>query len=291
VERLRRSMLYIPGSSMKMLEKAKGLEADSLIIDLEDAVALSQKEAARKTVVSALKSLDFGDKERNVRINAISTPFGRDDIKAVVGAKPDGLVIPKVNSAEDVKEVEALVDVAEKECGIDKDKIYLLAMIETPLAIVNIEGIASSSKRLKAMLFGAADYTKETRGKITKERLELIYPLNRMVIAARIAGIDAIDSPYFNVKDEEGLIYHTKIVRNMGYDGKSVIHPAQIKPVNEIFTPTKEDVEFAKKAIEAFKEAEAKGIGATVVDGQLVERLHVETAKRTLTIAQKAGIV
>lgn len=291
MERLRRSMLYIPGSSMKMLEKAKGLEADSLIIDLEDAVALSQKEAARETVVSALKSLDFGDKEKNVRINAISTPFCRDDIKAVVRGKPDGLVIPKVNSAEEVKEVEALVDAAEKECGVEKGKTNLLAMIEAPLAIVNIEGIALSSKRLKAMLFGAADYTKETRGKITKERLELLYPLNRMVIAARIAGIDAIDSPYFDVKDEDGLVYHTKIVRNMGYDGKSAIHPVQIKPINDIFSPTKEDVEFAKKVIEAFKEAEAKGIGATVVDGQLVERLHVETAKRTLLIAQRAGIV
>jgi citrate lyase subunit beta/citryl-CoA lyase len=164
-------------------------------------------------------------------------------------------------------------------------------MIESPQSIVNINEIAASTKRLKAMLFGAADYTKETRGKITKERLELLYPLNKMVIAARVSGIDAIDSPYFDIKDAEGLVYHTNIVRNMGYDGKSVIHPSQVKPVNDIFTPTKEEVEFAKKVIEAFKQADEQGIGATVVDGQLVERLHAESAKRTLMIARRAGIL
>ena len=291
MDRLRRSMLYVPGSSMKMLEKSKELEADSLIIDLEDAVAISQKDAARDIVCSALKKLDFGNKEKNVRINALSTPFGKTDIEAIAGAKPDALVIPKVNRAEDIKEVEALVEALERRSGLEPGSISLHAMIETPLAIININSIASSSKRLRAMLFGAADYTKETRGKITKERLELLYPLNKIVLAARVSGIDAIDSPYFDVKDQEGLIHHTKIARNMGYDGKSVIHPAQIKPVNEIFTPSKEEIEFAKKVIDAFNEAEAKGIGATVVDGHLVEKLHVETAKRTLMIAQKAGIV
>jgi len=284
-------MLYVPGSSRKMLEKARELDADSLIIDLEDAVAISQKDAAREIVIKALKELDFGEKEKNVRINAISTPFGKDDLKAVIRAKPDAVVIPKVNKPEDVEEVESLINSLEREYGFEIGTILIHVMIETPLAIVNINKIAASSKRLKAMLFGAADYTKETRGKITKERLELLYPLNKIVLAARISGIDAIDSPFFDIKDQDGLIYHTKIAANIGYDGKSVIHPSQIKPVNEIFTPTKEEVEFAKKVIEAFKEADDKGIGVTVVDGQLVERLHVETAKRTLMIAERAGII
>jgi len=291
VDRLRRTMLYVPGSSTKMLEKGKDLDVDSLIIDLEDAVALSQKDAARETVVKALNEIDFGNKEKNVRINALSTPFGESDLKEVIKAKPDAFVVPKVNRAEDLLQVDALLSSLEKENGLAPGTISLHAMIESPHAIVNINEIAASTKRLKAMLFGAADYTKETRGKITKERLELLYPLNKMVLAARVNGIDAIDSPFFDIKDTEGLIYHTNIVRNMGYDGKSVIHPSQIKPVNDIFTPTKEEVEFAKKVIEAFKQADEQGIGATVVDGQLVERLHAEAAKRTLMIAQRAGIV
>jgi len=291
VERLRRTMLYIPGSSDKMIQKSIGLEADSLIIDLEDAVAPAQKDAARATVAEALKNIDFGEKEKNVRINALGTPYGKADIKAVVKAKPHGIVIPKVNTADDVIAVEVLVKEAELEAGIKEGSTNLHAMIESPKSIVNIDSIALSSKRLKALLFGAADYTKEMMGRITLERLEAVYPLSRIVIAARVAGIDAIDSPFFNIKDEEGLVKHTQFVVNLGFDGKSCIHPAQIGPVNKLFSPTENEIERAKKIIDAYEIAKQQGKGAIEVDGELIEQLHVDSAKRVLAKAQKAGLI
>ncbi|MBI5376344.1 MAG: CoA ester lyase [Candidatus Schekmanbacteria bacterium] len=291
MERLRRTMLYIPGSSDKMIQKSIGLEADSLIIDLEDAVAPAQKDAARATVAEALKNIDFGEKEKNVRINALGTPYGKEDIKAVVKARPHGIVIPKVNMADDVIAVEVLVKEAELEAGIKEGSTNLHAMIESPKSIVNIDSIALSSKRLKALLFGAADYTKEMTGRITLERLEAVYPLSRIVIAARVAGIDAIDSPFFNIKDEEGLVKHTQFVVNLGFDGKSCIHPAQIGPVNKLFSPTENEIERAKKIIDAYEIAKQQGKGAIEVDGELIEQLHVDSAKRVLAKAQKAGLI
>lgn len=291
MERLRRSMLYVPGSNEKMINKSTGLDVDSLIIDLEDAVAASKKNNARALVVELLKKTDFGGKEKNVRINSLESGLGGEDIKAVVPSEPHSLIIPKINNAEDVKKVEALVGEAEKSARIKAGSINLMAMIETSQAIANIDEIASSSKRMKALLFGAADYTKETRGRITAERFEAIYPLNRILIGARCAGIDAIDSPYFNVRDEEGLIRHTQFVVNMGFDGKSVIHPGQIGPVNRLFSPSKQEIEFAKKIIDAYEKAKGEGKGAIEVDGQLVEQLHVDNAKRVILKAEKARII
>ncbi|RMF93231.1 MAG: CoA ester lyase [Candidatus Schekmanbacteria bacterium] len=291
VERLRRTMLYVPGSSEKMINKSTTLEVDSLIIDLEDAVAITEKENARSLVAEMLLKVDFGEKEKNVRINSLETPFGEEDIRTIVPSKPDGIIIPKVNCAEDVRKVERIVEEVEKSTTVEVGSINLMAMIETPQGIANIDEIASSSKRMKALLFGAADYTKETRGRITQERLEAIYPLNRILIAARCAGIDAIDSPYFNVRDEEGLVKHTQFVVNMGYDGKSVIHPGQIAPVNKLFSPTEEEIAFAKKIIDAYEKAKAEGKGAIEVDGELVEQLHVDNAKRVLLKAEKAGLL
>ncbi len=291
MERLRRSMLYVPGSSEKMINKSTGLEVDSLIIDLEDAVAALEKDNARALVADLLQKVDFGDKEKNVRINSLETPHGEKDIKTVVPSKPHGIIIPKVNCAEDVKKVEKVVDEAEKSAGIDGGSINLMAMIETAQGIANIDEIAESTKRMKALLFGAADYTKETRGRITAERLEAVYPLNRILIAARCAGIDAIDSPYFNVRDEEGLIHHTQFVVNMGFDGKSVIHPGQIAPVNKLFSPSEQEIAFARKIIDAYETAKKEGKGAIEVDGELVEQLHVDNAKRVILKAEKAGII
>lgn len=291
MERLRRTMLYVPGSSEKMINKSTTLEVDSLIIDLEDAVAITEKENARSLVAEMLLKVDFGEKEKNVRINSLETPFGEEDIRTIVPSKPDGIIIPKVNCAEDVRKVERIVEEVEKSTTVEVGSINLMAMIETPQGIANIDEIASSSKRMKALLFGAADYTKETRGRITQERLEAIYPLNRILIAARCAGIDAIDSPYFNVRDEEGLVKHTQFVVNMGYDGKSVIHPGQIAPVNKLFSPTEEEIAFAKKIIDAYEKAKAEGKGAIEVDGELVEQLHVDNAKRVLLKAEKAGLL
>lgn len=289
--KLRRSMMYIPGSSQKMLDKARELPADSLIIDLEDAVAPGQKEAARDLVLNTIKTVDFGQRELTVRINALSTPYGLKDLEAIARGKPEAIIIPKVNQAEDVHEVAAVVQRIEKESGYPEGCIQLHLMIETPAGVVNIDSIAGCSPRIGALIFGAADYTKETRGRITPDRIELLYPLTRILLAARMAEIDAIDSPFFDIKDTEGLVMHAKMAANLGYDGKSLIHPSQIEPVNKIFTPSVEEIEFAKRVVVAYEQGEKEGRGAVALDGKLIEHLHAEAARRTLLIAKQAGVI
>lgn len=289
--RLRRSMMYIPGSSQKMLDKAKDLPADSFILDLEDAVAPGQKEAARDLTFKTITSVSFGHRELTVRINALSTSFGLQDLQVIARGKPDAIVIPKVNQPEDVFEVSSILNRLEKEEGLQEDSIQLHLMIETPAGIANIDKIAGCHPRIGALIFGAADYTKETRGIITHDRIELLYPLSRILVAARVAGVDAIDSPFFDIKDTEGLVKHTRMAANLGYDGKSLIHPSQIEPVNKIFTPSLEEVELAKKVVEAYEQGEREGRGAVALDGKLIEHLHATAARRTLLIAKQAGVI
>ncbi len=288
--RLRRTMLFVPGGNDKLLTKGLGLDVDSLILDLEDSVALDKKASAREAVAEALRSADFGGKEKVVRINSLMTEYGKSDIAAVARGNPDALLLPKVNRPEDILDYDTLVNEAEKSEGLSSGSIGLVALIETPLGIINIDAIASASSRMNGLLFGAADFTRETRGRITPGRLELYYPLIRILLAARMAGIDAIDTPYFDIKDTEGLVRHTQQARDMGYDGKAIIHPSQVEVVNGIFTPTMEEVTYAKRVIDAFEEAKAEGRGATQLDGQLIENVHVSMAQRILRIAEEAGL-
>jgi len=291
MERLRRSVLFLPGSSQKMIEKAARSEADTIIIDLEDGVSTSQKINARQQATTALKSLDFGDRERTIRINPLDTPFGRDDLSMVVQGAPDALVIPKVNSPEEVAEVDRLLTQAEKEAQLPVGKVKLILLMETPAAIIRANAIAGCCPRISALIFGAADYSREIRGKITPQRLELLYPLNQLLLAARMAGIDAIDSPHFAIDDIDGLIQQAQMAAAMGYDGKGVIHPKQIEPVNRVFTPSLEEIAQAKKILEAFEKAEREGVGVIALEGQMIENVHVAIARRTLRIAQKAGLL
>jgi citrate lyase subunit beta / citryl-CoA lyase len=291
MKRLRRSMLFLPGSSQKMIEKATKAEADSIIIDLEDGVSIGQKINARQQATDAIKTLDFGDRERTIRINSLDTPFGQDDLFAVVQGAPDALVIPKVNGPENVLEINRLLMQAEEQTRLPSQGIKLILLMETPNAIVNAYDIAGCCSRISALIFGAADYSRETRGKITRNRLELLYPLNRLLLAARMAGIDAIDSPHFAIDDIEGLIEQARMASAMGYDGKAVIHPKQIEPVNQVFTPSLEEIAHAKKVIAAFEKAEEEGVGVIALEGQMIENVHVAIAQRTMRIAQKAGLI
>jgi len=274
-----------------MIVKAAQSQADSVIIDLEDGVSPDQKINARQQATEALKNLDFGPRERTVRINPLSTPLGRDDLFMVVQGVPDALVIPKVNSPDDVLEVDRLLTQAEEQTRLPLQSIGLLLLMETPAAIVNAVEIASCCPRIKALIFGAADYSREMRGRITRERKELIYPLTQLLLAARMAGIDAIDAPHFAIDDLEGLVEQAEMVAAMGYDGKAVIHPKQIEPVNRVFTPSPEEIAQAKRIIEAFNKAQEQGIGVIALDGQMIENVHVAMAQRTLWIAQKAGLI
>ncbi len=289
--KLRRSVLYVPGSSEKMLSKSIGLDADALVLDLEDGVALSQKEEARNQVLDALKTVDFGDKEKIVRINGLITEFGHADLETIVEGRPDSILIPKVNGPVEMLEVDSIVAHLENKHGLPHDEIKLMVMVETPAAVLNLPIIADCSTRATALCFGAADFMKETGGRITRGRREALFVLTQMVLAARVVGIDAIDTPYFNIKDEEGLVETTEMVRDLGFDGRCVIHPSQIEPVNRIFSPSQEEIEYAQKVIKAYQEAEALGRGTIALEGELIEALHVEVAQRVLRVAERAGLI
>jgi citrate lyase subunit beta/citryl-CoA lyase len=287
MDRLRRAMLFVPGGNEKLLSKAIGLEVDALILDLEDSVAVDKKASAREAVAETLRSVNFGKKEKVVRINSIAGEYGRSDISAILRSKADTLLLPKVNRPQDVCDYDSLITEIEKKEGLAPGDIGLIALIETPAGIINIDAIATASSRLNGLLFGAADYTRETRGRITPGRLELYYPMIRILLAARVAGIDAIDTPYFDLKDPQGLEQHTRQAKDMGYDGKAMIHPGQAETVNRIFTPSEEEVEYSKRVLEAFEKAKAGGKGPTQLNGQLIENVHVAMAQRILMIAEK----
>jgi citrate lyase subunit beta/citryl-CoA lyase len=282
-------MLFVPGGNEKLLMKGLSLAVDSLILDLEDSVATEKKADAREAVTEALRTANFAGKEKVVRINSLLTEHGRADIKTVLKGHPDAILLPKVNSPQDIIECDAAIaDVCQRE-RISQSSIGIIALIETPLGIVNIDSIAASSPRLSGLLFGAADYTRETRGRITKSRFELYYPMIRILLAARVAAIDAIDTPYFDIRDTDGLELHTRQAKDMGYDGKAIIHPSQIDVVHRIFTPTKEEVEYSRRVLEVYEKAQSEGKGATQLDGQLIENLHVEIARRILLNDEKAN--
>ncbi|MBI5606819.1 MAG: CoA ester lyase [Deltaproteobacteria bacterium] len=289
-ERLRRTLLFIPGGNEKVLNKGLGLEVDGLILDLEDSVAPDRKTSAREAVAEAIRGADFGCKEKVVRINALSTMYGREDIEGVVRGNPDTILVPKVDRAEDIKAYDRLIAEVEEKEGLVAGNIGLIALIESPWGVINIESIALACPRMRGLLFGAADFTRETRGKITADRLELLYPMMRILLAARIAGIDALDTPYFDIKDTEGLERHALQAKAMGYDGKALIHPGQIEVVNRIFTPTREEIDYAQRVIEAFQAARREGKGVIQLDGKMVENLHVAMAERILKIAEQAGV-
>lgn len=290
-ERLRRTMLFLPGSNRKMIEKAATLEADGIIIDLEDAVAPTQKAAARELAAAALREVDFGRRERTVRINPLATEYGRSDLLTVAAAKPDAVVIPKVSHPADVLEVDELLHQVENKMGLPSGGISLILLMETPSAVVRAVEIATCTPRISGLLFGAADYSLEIRGRLTPDRQELLVPLTQILLAARVAGVDAIDSPHFDLDDHSGLVCQTQAVARLGYDGKAVIHPKQISPVNQVFTPTPEEVVYARRVIEALEKAQQEGQGLLSLDGKLIENPHLHMAQRTLKIAERAGVL
>ncbi|TET75089.1 MAG: CoA ester lyase [Candidatus Aminicenantes bacterium] len=282
-------MLFVPGGNEKLLSKGLGLDVDAIIIDLEDSVAPQMKKEARMQVAEALNKEGFRDKEKVVRVNSLKTDFGYDDLTIMSESQADTLLIPKVDGPDDIKKVDSIISKGEKEGGTFHGNIELIALIESPMGILYADQIAFCNPRLTGLLFGAGDFVRETRGRITPDRKELYYPLSRMLLAARAANIDAIDSPYFNIKDPQGLEQHTMQARLLGYDGKAIIHPNQVEIVNRIFTPDDDEISLARRIIGAHEKAKAEGKGATTVDGELVENVHAVIAQRTLSIARKTG--
>ncbi|GAB3106599.1 CoA ester lyase [Aestuariicella hydrocarbonica] len=278
--RPRRSVLYMPGSNSRALEKAKTLAADTLVLDLEDAVAPEQKIAARAQVVDAVKAGGYGYREMVIRVNGLDTPWSEDDILAVASAPVAAVCVPKVESPEQVLRVVELLNRG----GAD-ESVTVWAMIETPRGLVNVQAIAASHPRLSLLMMGTSDLAKEMRIPHTPDRIGFIVALSECVLAARLNGLDALDGVHLDLHDQESLRLICEQGRNLGFDGKTLIHPNQIAVTNEVFGPEPQEVDRAERIIAAFTQAESEGKGVVVVDGKLVENLHVEEAKRTLAIA------
>lgn len=265
-----RSVLYIPASKERALEKVRGLAVDAIIFDLEDAVAVEEKAAARQVLATALTQ-DYGARYKIVRINGLDTPWGADDIAATKGA--DAVLLPKVDRAADVEALAELVG-----------DLPIWAMMETPLGILNAAEIAAHPQ-LAGMVMGTNDLAKDLNCRFRADRLPLISSLQMCLLAARSHGVVAIDGVYNAYLDEDGLHDECEQGRDMGFDGKTLIHPAQLAVANASFAPSAEEIDLARRQIEAFDAAEAEGLGVAVVDGKIVENLHIVTARQTLAKA------
>jgi citrate lyase subunit beta/citryl-CoA lyase len=282
--RPRRSVLYMPGSNARALEKAKTLPVDGVILDLEDAVAPDAKAAAREQVVAAVKAGGFGAREVFIRINGLDTPWTADDLTAAAAAAPDAILIPKISTAEQLERIAARL------LGMHTDKkVRIWAMIETPTAIFNVRHVAAAAAdaetRLAGFVLGTNDLAKETRARLLPGRAPMVAWLTTCVLAAREFGIDILDGVYNDISDADGFAQECAQARDFGFDGKTLIHPDQIGPCNAAFSPPPDEVAQARKTIAAFDLPENKDKGVVQIDGRMVERMHAEMARRTVAIA------
>jgi citrate lyase subunit beta/citryl-CoA lyase len=277
--RPRRSVLYMPGANERALEKAKDIPADALILDLEDAVAPDAKPEARERVCAAVSGGGYGGRELTIRANGIGTPWHDDDLKAIAAAGPDAVVVPKVDSAADVHAIEAAL-----EAGGAPDRTRIWAMLETPVAMLHAEEIAAASERLAVLVMGTNDLSKELHAVRVPDRHPLVPGLGLCLLAARATGRVILDGVYNDIKDEAGFLAECVQGREMGFDGKTLIHPSQVGPCNEVFSPDEAAVDLARRTIAAFEEAQAEGRGVVTLDGRMIENLHVDEARRVLAI-------
>jgi citrate lyase subunit beta / citryl-CoA lyase len=278
--RPRRSVLYIPGSNQRALEKAKSLAVDALILDLEDAVAPDQKSQAREYIASAVNAGGYGHRELVIRINALTTNWGKDDLQAAARTRADAVCLPKTESAEQVLAVADALDAF----GASPD-MAIWVMIETPLGILNASEIANACARLKVFVMGTSDLAKDLRVPHTPDRLGFITSLGLSVLAARAYGLDILDGVHLDLSGGPEFRAICEQGRTLGFDGKTLIHPNQIAVTNEVFGPNADAIDQAQRIITIWKEAEKAGAGVAVLDGKLVENLHVVEARRVLAIA------
>lgn len=280
---LYRSVLFMPGSNARAIEKARHLPADVIVFDLEDATAPDAKSAARDMVCDAVKEGGFDDRKLIIRVNGLETEWWQDDMEAVCGAKPDAVLVPKINSEGDVLSATSMMV---HEAG---DGIALWAMLETPLAFLNAGQIAAADPRLECLVIGTNDLVKDLRGRHVADRSSVMAALGMGIMAARAYGLVAIDGVYNDFKDSEGLKAHALQARNLGYDGKSLIHPDQIIPVNTVFSPSDAEIAEARALIDAFYDAKRQNKGVATFKGKMIEELHVIEAERILEIANTLG--
>ena len=279
---LRRSMLYVPGDSKKMLQRAAEVDSDVLLLNLEDGVASSQKDAARENIAEALQNTNFGARETVVRINSLNSLVGGNDLAKIVPLHPQGICLPKVEKAADIKCAESAILDLEAGNGLRKGSIRLHAMIESAAGLLHSPEIAIASDRMASLIFGSADYVSDVRCQPGEDRMELLLALQMIVTAARSAAIDAIDAPCFDIRNRNLLENESIHARRLGFDGKSALHPGQLEIINRIFDVTPEEIAWAEKTLAELDLAENRGKALTTVDGKLLDNPHRAVAERIL---------
>jgi citrate lyase subunit beta/citryl-CoA lyase len=278
--RPRRSALYMPGANTRALEKGRSLPADCLILDLEDSVAADAKVEARENISSALQAGGYGYRELVIRINPLTSPWGYDDLAVASTSGADAVLLPKVESADTVRQAEAVMVMAGASPGMG-----IWAMMETPIGMLHVEEIAGTSTRLECLVMGTSDLAKDLHASHTRDRMPMITSLGMCLLAARAYGLAILDGVHLDLRDDEGLAYSCRQGLNMGFDGKTLIHPRTLAIANDIFSPSPEEVDWSRKIIEAHAAAVAEGKGVAVYEGKLIENLHVENAQRMVALA------
>ena len=283
-QRRRRSVLYVPAANERALEKARDLPADALIFDLEDAVGPDAKIEARDRAVAAVRSGAYGRRELTIRVNGIGTPWHADDVRAAAAAGPHAVVVPKVGSAADVHAVEGALEAAGA-----PDRTLVWGMLETPAAVLHAEEVAAASDRLAVLVMGTNDLARELNALEQPGRQPLLVALQLCLLGARAAGKVLLDGVYNDVTDAVGFEAECRQARQLGFDGKTLVHPSQVEPCNRVFAPSEEELDRARRVIAAFEEAERLGRSVVTVDGRMVEHLHVDQARRVLAHADGLG--
>lgn len=290
MERLRRTMMFVPASNAGMLRDADIYGADSIMFDLEDSISMKEKDTSRFLVYQAVKTIDYGETETVVRINGLDAG-GRDDIHALVRAGIDVIRLPKTETAQDILDVEAVIEEVEKQAGREIGTTKMMAAIESAEGVLNAVDIAKASDRLIGIALGAEDYVTNMHTKRSPEGQELFFARSMILHAARNAGIAALDTVYSDVNNEEGLRYEVETIKQLGFDGKSVINPRQIPIVNSVFAPSEKEIENALNVIHAIEEAEERGSGVIALNGKMIDKPIVERAERVLNLAEAAGLI
>ena len=290
-ERLRRTMMFVPGNNPAMVKDAGIYGADSIMFDLEDAVSMAEKDAARDLVYEALQTQDYGDAELVVRVNGQDTPYYANDVRAMVKAEIDVVRLPKAEDAEMVKKLDADITAAEKEFGREEGSTMLMAAIESAKGVINAYQIASASDRMMGIALSAEDYTTDMKTHRYPDGAELEFARNMVLHAARAAGVAAFDTVFTNMNDTEGFYRETEYIHQLGFDGKSLVNPRQIPMVNKVYEPTKKEIENAKNVENAIKEAKLKGSGVISMNGQMVDRPVVLRAERVMRLAKASNLI
>lgn len=288
--RLRRTMMFMNAQKPGLIKDAYIYGVDSIMLDLEDAVAENQKDAARFSLYHALTTIDYGDTEVIVRINGLDTPHWQEDIRVCVAGGADGIRIAKCESAQDVKTVEEYVEKAEREFGVQVGRTLLMAALESPKGILNAYEICTASQRMFGVAISGGDFRKCMQTKPTADGVDMLVARGQMLIAARAAGVQCFDTVFTDLDDTEGFLNEVRQNKAMGFDGKSLINPKQIRPVHEIFAPTEKEVHQAELWVSAFHEAQAKGVGVFTVNGKMIDAAFIPGAERTLRLAKACGM-